>query len=299
MEWWFKNLLQSFRNRRTLYTTSSNVKKTFWRRRGNRIGSYRLLGTTHLPHASRSEKKEKRDCANQGEPKRLRHLFRNTHESILDWTLPNNQIERTYFAPVSIPIELKSRDTFCITTKVSHQHKTDPSLLTWLRWRIPHRLSNSTTVVLTPVLTRTIRLRDRHWFKPFSGQLKSFIDVYYRFSNIPGKIYKRLTTRVYIRIEDCLNRLETKINHSNQKIFTPEINNKICSYNYNIKSKKFLLLKKNGLEMKADHFNNTRQFYLQNFRLNTWVRCLFFNPLTPMGDQDRISPYNINTISIR
>ena len=24
-----------------------------------------------------------------------------------------------------------------------------------------------------------------------------------------------------------------------------------------------------------------------------------FNPLTPMSDQDRISPYNINTISIR
>ena len=89
------------------------------------------------------------------------------------------------------------------------------------------------------------------------------------FQTFQVKIYKRLTTRVYIRIEDCLNRLETKINHSNQKIFTPEINNKICSYNYNIKSKKFLLLKKNGLEMKADHFNNTRQFYLQNFRLNT------------------------------
>ena len=49
--------------------------------------------------------------------------------------------------------------------------------------------------------------------------------------------------------------------------------------------------------MKADHFNNTRQFYLQNFRLNTRVHCLFFNPLTPMGDQDIISPYNINQIS--
>ena len=24
-----------------------------------------------------------------------------------------------------------------------------------------------------------------------------------------------------------------------------------------------------------------------------------FNPLTPMSDQDRISPYNINTMSIR
>ena len=24
-----------------------------------------------------------------------------------------------------------------------------------------------------------------------------------------------------------------------------------------------------------------------------------FNPLTPMGDQDRISPYNINALSIR
>ena len=24
-----------------------------------------------------------------------------------------------------------------------------------------------------------------------------------------------------------------------------------------------------------------------------------FNPLTPMSDQDRISPYNVNTISIR
>lgn len=30
-----------------------------------------------------ARKKEKRDYANQGEPKRLRHLFRNTHESIL------------------------------------------------------------------------------------------------------------------------------------------------------------------------------------------------------------------------
>ena len=25
----------------------------------------------------------------------------------------------------------------------------------------------------------------------------------------------------------------------------------------------------------------------------------YFNPLTPMSDQDRISPYNINTISIQ
>ena len=29
------------------------------------------------------------------------------------------------------------------------------------------------------------------------------------------------------------------------------------------------------------------------------VNLLHFNPLTPMCDQDRISPYNINTISIR
>ena len=29
------------------------------------------------------------------------------------------------------------------------------------------------------------------------------------------------------------------------------------------------------------------------------VHCKFFNPLTPMSDQDRISPYNINTISTR
>ena len=29
------------------------------------------------------------------------------------------------------------------------------------------------------------------------------------------------------------------------------------------------------------------------------VNLLHFNPLTPMSDQDRISPYNINTISIR
>ena len=27
--------------------------------------------------------------------------------------------------------------------------------------------------------------------------------------------------------------------------------------------------------------------------------CTIVNPLTPMSDQDRISPYNINTISSR
>ena len=29
------------------------------------------------------------------------------------------------------------------------------------------------------------------------------------------------------------------------------------------------------------------------------LRLLLFNPLTPMNDQDRISPYNIDTISTR
>ena len=190
-------------------------------------------------------------------------------------------------------IHFASQPKFPISTKLTHHFSldSDDEFVTGCQ--------TQQQSFLRPVLTRTIRLRDRHWFKPFSGQLKSFIDVYYRFSNIPVKIYKRLTTRVYIRIEDCLNRLETKIIHSYYKTFAPEISNKICSYNCNIKSEKCLSLNKNGLEMKADHFNNTRQFYLQNFRLNTWVRCLFSNPLTPMSDQDIISPYNINTISIR
>ena len=31
-----------------------------------------------------------------------------------------------------------------------------------------------------------------------------------------------------------------------------------------------------------------------------WMECLQpFNPLTPMSDQDRISPNNINTVSTR
>ena len=30
-----------------------------------------------------------------------------------------------------------------------------------------------------------------------------------------------------------------------------------------------------------------------------WKIQVIFNPLTPMSDQDRISPYSINTISIR
>ena len=33
--------------------------------------------------------------------------------------------------------------------------------------------------------------------------------------------------------------------------------------------------------------------------MHTDVRVQMANPLTPMSDQDRISPYNINTISSR
>ena len=33
------------------------------------------------------------------------------------------------------------------------------------------------------------------------------------------------------------------------------------------------------------------------FKLDLWL--FYFKPLTPMSDQERISPYNINTISIQ
>ena len=38
----------------------------------------------------------------------------------------------------------------------------------------------------------------------------------------------------------------------------------------------------------------------ENLSYDTTIsHCDFFNPLTPMSDQDRISPNNINTISSR
>ena len=41
--------------------------------------------------------------------------------------------------------------------------------------------------------------------------------------------------------------------------------------------------------------------FLSSLVLQNGLRGTFrsFNPLTPMSDQDRISPYNINTISTR
>ena len=37
----------------------------------------------------------------------------------------------------------------------------------------------------------------------------------------------------------------------------------------------------------------------KKFELNLLTFYYLLNPLTPMSDQDRISPYNINTISSR
>ena len=51
-----------------------------------------------------------------------------------------------------------------------------------------------------------------------------------------------------------------------------------------------------SVDLKSSH---TSKFVL-NWRLhNEACTNLLFNPLTPMSDQDRISPYNINTISTR
>ena len=46
----------------------------------------------------------------------------------------------------------------------------------------------------------------------------------------------------------------------------------------------------------------TNQFWsVHDFDLRLWFRQMVYllNSLTPMSDQDRISPYNINTISTR
>ena len=105
-----------------------------------------------LPHASRSEKKEERDCANQGEPKRLRCLFRNTYESILLKQIEHYQITRQneltlhpYRSRSSSnhAIHFASQPKFPISTKLTHHFSLD-------------------SVVLRPVLTRTIGLRDKH-----------------------------------------------------------------------------------------------------------------------------------------
>ena len=46
------------------------------------------------------------------------------------------------------------------------------------------------------------------------------------------------------------------------------------------------------------------KYYFMLFNFHVYVEYLIWynwevNPLTPMSDQDRISPYNINTISTR
>ena len=40
-------------------------------------------------------------------------------------------------------------------------------------------------------------------------------------------------------------------------------------------------------------------FFWSGQPLKVAILITIFNPLTPMSDQDRISPYNINTISSR
>ena len=40
-------------------------------------------------------------------------------------------------------------------------------------------------------------------------------------------------------------------------------------------------------------------FLCITWSVEDFVLCALLNPLTPMSDQDRISPYNINTISTR
>ena len=51
---------------------------------------------------------------------------------------------------------------------------------------------------------------------------------------------------------------------------------------------------KTNQDLVAHFFQHFRQFVCFSFEFS-----LALNPLTPLSDQDRISPYNINTISTR
>ena len=50
-----------------------------------------------------------------------------------------------------------------------------------------------------------------------------------------------------------------------------------------------------------NRFQPKGQFIYLKQSVSKWMLRIgkSFNPLTPMSDQDRISPYNINTISTR
>ena len=53
-------------------------------------------------------------------------------------------------------------------------------------------------------------------------------------------------------------------------------------------------------EAQSLHIYATLMFLVKVLVLTSFLLTLFsLNPLTPMYDQDRISPYNINTISTR
>ena len=64
------------------------------------------------------------------------------------------------------------------------------------------------------------------------------------------------------------------------------------------RNNKWYLLFKSFIYLNGYYYLRERQKVFETFYIK-WKFVMNVNPLTPMSDQDRIFPYNINTISTR